>query len=299
MPPIKKPMLAGVFDEAKAVFPYLVTPKIDGIRFIMVGGAALSRTFKPIRNKHVQDMLSTHLPDGVDGELTCGDTFQSSTSSIMSASGKPDFTAWLFDYVPADGEVIPPYEKRMQLLDKWRAGVQLPFSCTLLTKGVRVNSVEEVRSVAGELVDQGYEGAMLRSPAGTYKFGRATQRENTLLKVKGFQDAEATVIGFQEKMSNENKQERDAFGRSKRSHCKDGLVACNTLGALCVQSYPLSKGYGTFKIGSGFNDEQRAAIWANKSAYLGKIVKYKFFDVSVKDKPRHPIFLGWRDPDDM
>lgn len=296
MPPIKKPMLAGVFDEQKAVFPYLVTPKIDGIRFIMVGGAALSRTFKPIRNKHVQQMLSTHLPDGVDGELTCGDTFQSSTSSIMSTTGKPQFTAWLFDFVPAERDDIPPYKKRMQLLDAWRVGVELPFSCTLLTQGVTVSTVEEVRKVAEGLVGQGYEGAMLRSPAGTYKFGRATQKENTLLKVKGFKDAEAVVTGFQEKMTNENKQERDAFGRSKRSHCKDGLVACNTLGALLVQC---KDGVGTFKIGSGFNDEQRAAIWGDKKAYLGKIVKYKYFDVGMKDKPRHPIFLGWRDPDDM
>ena len=48
---IQKPLLAGKFDSGKAKFPYAATPKIDGIRFLMVGGAALTRSFKPIRNE--------------------------------------------------------------------------------------------------------------------------------------------------------------------------------------------------------------------------------------------------------
>ena len=65
---ISKPLLAGKFDPAKAKFPYAATPKIDGIRFLIVNGQAVSRSFKPIRNKYIQDLLSTALPDGVDGE---------------------------------------------------------------------------------------------------------------------------------------------------------------------------------------------------------------------------------------
>lgn len=292
---ITKPMLAAVWDPAKATYPYLATPKIDGIRFLMVDGVAVSRTFKPIRNAHIQALLAAHLPDGMDGELTCGDTFQSSTSAIMSASGTPAFHVWLFDYVHADAEAVPVYVDRMAALAQRMAGVRLPFTCTPLTDTRRVESEEEVRAVAAEYLAQGYEGAMLRSPGGTYKFGRATVRENILLKVKGFQDAEATVIGFVEKLHNTNEKERDAFNRAKRSHRKEGMRAADTAGALLVKR---ADGV-TFKIGSGLNDELRAAIWADQPAYMGRVVKYKFFDVGVKDKPRHPVFLGFRDPDDM
>ena len=72
---IEKPMLAGKYDPKKAQFPYAATPKIDGIRFLMVDGVAVSRSFKPIKNKYIQEKLSAALPDGVDGELTSGDSF--------------------------------------------------------------------------------------------------------------------------------------------------------------------------------------------------------------------------------
>ena len=58
---IKKPLLAGTFDPDKAKFPYAATPKIDGIRFLMVDGQAVSRSFKPIRNEHIQRILSETL----------------------------------------------------------------------------------------------------------------------------------------------------------------------------------------------------------------------------------------------
>ena len=88
---IQKPLLAGKFDSEKAKFPYAATPKIDGIRFLMVGGAALTRSFKPIRNEYLQKILTSNLPDGIDGELTSGSTFQE-CSSIMRIKGEPDFS---------------------------------------------------------------------------------------------------------------------------------------------------------------------------------------------------------------
>ncbi len=66
---IQKPLLAGKFDSEKAKFPYAATPKIDGIRFLMVGGAALTRSFKPIRNEYLQKILSSNLPDGIEDQL--------------------------------------------------------------------------------------------------------------------------------------------------------------------------------------------------------------------------------------
>ncbi|AEC53140.1 DNA ligase-product DNA complex - adenylate [Synechococcus phage S-CRM01] len=287
-------MLAGNFDPKKAKFPYCATPKIDGIRFLMVNGRALSRTFKPIRNEYIQKLLSKHLPDGIDGELTCGDTFQSSTSAIMRIAGEPDFKAWIFDYVDPDSTSILPFIERFDQISDIIYNGPIPFKHQVLGQSILYN-IDDLNRYEEACLNEGYEGVMLRDPYGTYKFGRSSTNEGILLKVKRFEDAEATVIRIDEKMSNQNIAEKDNFGRTKRSSCLDGMVPMETTGALFVRN---SDGL-EFSIGSGLNDEMRDEIWKNKSSYIGKLVKYKYFPQGVKDLPRHPVFLGFRDPDDM
>src|SRR6185312_4948109 len=63
---------------------------------------------------------------------------------------------------------------------------------------------------------EGYEGIMVRDPAGLYKQGRSTVAEGGLLKVKQFLDAEATIIGFEEQMHNDNPRRAAAHGRARR-----------------------------------------------------------------------------------
>lgn len=286
---IKKPLLACKFDPKKAVFPYLASPKIDGIRFVMVDGVALSRSFKPIRNKYVQQVLSKRLPNGIDGELTVGETFQETTSGIMSIEGEPEFTVWVFDYLKDDPNT--PFYARMLELPKF----VLPGHNYEILNGSPVNNFEELDFLEQKFLSLGYEGLMLRDPMGPYKFGRSTVNENILLKVKRFEDDEAVVIGIEEKMSNQNEPEKNELGYQRRSHSLAGMVGADTAGSLRVRN---SAGQ-EFSIGSGLNDAQRAVIWNNPDYYIGKIAKYKYFPVGVKELPRHPIFLGWRDPEDM
>ena len=54
-----------------------------------------------------------------------------------------------------------------------------------------------------------------------------------------------------------------------------------------------------FRIGTGFDQADRDSLWRAEGGVLGRIVKYKFFPVGVKEKPRHPVFLGFRDKRDM
>jgi DNA ligase-1 len=289
MTEIKKPLLAGKFDQSKAKFPYIATPKIDGIRFLMVDGVAVSRTFKPIRNNHIQNLLQTHLPDGIDGELTSGETFQSSTSAVMSIEGTPDFKVWVFDYLDPNSEDILPFYLRILNMPKLDA----PFDYEVLN-GITVKSLEEIANYEKICLEVGYEGVMLRDPMGTYKFGRSTVNDNILLKVKQFLDDEAELIEIQEKMSNQNPEEKDAFGHVKRSASLEGMVATGVAGTLIVKN----KEGQVFGVGSGLNDELREEIWSNKEKYIGKLVKYKYFPQGVKELPRHPVFLGFRGPED-
>ena len=287
---IQKPLLAGKFDSEKAKFPYAATPKIDGIRFLMVGGAALTRSFKPIRNEYLQKILSSNLPDGIDGELTSGSTFQE-CSSIMRIKGEPEFKVWIFDFVNPKGEV-KPYKERMDELRKFE-NFNIP-SYEILFPTI-VSNQEQIDHLMINNLNAGYEGLMLRDPNGIYKFGRSSVKENILLKVKEFMDDEAEIISFREKMINTNEGLKDNFGRTKRSSCQDGLKPSGTLGGLILRN---SEGL-EFSCGSGLNDALRDEIWKNKSKYLGKLVKYKFMSKGIKDLPRHPVFMGFRDETDL
>ena len=40
-------------------------------------------------------------------------------------------------------------------------------------------------------------------------------------------------------------------------------------------------------------------IWDNRDKYLGKLASVRYMSVGLKDKPRVPSFIGWRDKDDM
>jgi DNA ligase-1 len=292
---IQKPLLAATFDPDKARFPYLATPKIDGIRFLIRDGQAVSRSFKPIRNRFIQEALEC-LPEGIDGEITCGDNFQSSTSGVMSYDGEPDFHIWIFDYVECGPESIMPYDERMLQLEELEATGDLrPLEghYTILYP-TKVDTIEDVDRLMSEWTTGGYEGVMLRDPKGTYKFGRSSVKEGIILKVKEFFDAEGVVIGFKEKMTNNNEPVRNVFGYIERKGGQGGLVPADTLG-----SFILDYNGQQLMCGSGLNDEQRKEIWENQDQYLGKLVKFKYMAHGVKDLPRHPIFLGFRDLDDM
>jgi len=54
-----------------------------------------------------------------------------------------------------------------------------------------------------------------------------------------------------------------------------------------------------FGLGTGFDDAERGKIWEQRNSYLGLRVKFKYLPIGVKDKPRHPVFLGWRHKEDM
>ena len=153
-----------------------------------------------------------------------------------------------------------------------------------------------VKEFQEAVLAQGAEGVMIRSPNGKYKQGRSTLKEQILLKLKNFEDAECTIIGFEEKMHNNNVAKTDELGYTERSMSKDGLVPANTLGALVVHSDE----WGEFKIGTGFDDKLRKEIWNNKGEYLGKLAKFKYFAVEAGyNKPRFPVFLGCRSKLDL
>jgi len=146
------------------------------------------------------------------------------------------------------------------------------------------------------VVNEGYEGVMLRSLEGRYKEGRSTFNEGYLLKVKRFEPGEATIISAFEMMHNDNVAETNELGRTKRSSAQENLRAAGVLGGFNVRDVETGV---KFSVGSGFNAQQKEQFWAEREQLAGKIIRYKSLQVGAMDKPRHPIFLGFRSKEDM
>ena len=115
-----------------------------------------------------------------------------------------------------------------------------------------------------------------------------------LFRSKRFTDHEYEVIGFEERMHNTNVPTTNELGYTERSSHQAGLVPMDTLGALI-----LKHDAGPFRCGTGFTDEQRAQIWANRESLTGRMAKIKHFEIGVKDLPRFPVFLDFRAKEDM
>lgn len=97
-----KPLLSCEVDIGKVNFPIYVSTKFDGIRCLIIDSVVYSRSLKPIRNKHVQELFGNPEYNGFDGELIVGDiyapdVFQKTTSGVMSTEGTPDVTFYVFD----------------------------------------------------------------------------------------------------------------------------------------------------------------------------------------------------------
>jgi len=294
-----KPMLADntsihtCFD--KLVFPAYASFKVDGIRATVRGGVVYARSNEPLRNINIQKKFG-HL-EYLDFELGAGDPTSQKlcryTGGITNSIDKPvdDVRAYAFDHV---ADLSAPFSARKCLMDITIKEKDPKRVIIEPLAQVLVHDLEELLAYEEVALDLGYEGLIVRSPSARYKCGRSTIKEGFLLKLKRFTDGEFEVLGFTERMHNGNEKTTNALGRGKRSSHQENKSGRGDLGALILKF-----GGTTFQCGAGFSDSERAEIWGNKDAYLGKLAKIKYFAKGMKDVPRHPTFLSWRDRSDL
>jgi DNA ligase-1 len=292
-----KPMLASNVDLDKIVYPILASPKLDGVRAIVIGGRLLSRSLKMIPNAWCQDMFS-QLPEGTDGELIFGDpvhpdAYRNTVSAVMSEDGEPTkVTFHIFDNYLVEGG----------FLTRWTT--LKPGKNVEVVPHTFIHSREELDAYESRHVELGHEGVMVRKVDGRYKQGRATTNEALLLKVKRFADAEAVVIGTYAWETNNNTATMNALGRTERSTHKAGKTALDILGGLHVRGLEAPYLNVEFSIGTGFSGAddaggERAKLWKQRSKLVGQIAKFKYFPLGSLDRPRFPVFLGWRNKIDL
>lgn len=292
-----EPMLAcsesahNFFDQLR--FPLMASAKLDGIRATVRDGVVYARSNKPFPNALVQAKFKDY--EGVDGEFVLGDPTRHdlcrATGGVTNSHGHAvdDLKLFAFDHVGW------PSDSYLQRLNRLKHFVTPNDSAVVIHEQNIVWTMNELLEFEKFCLECGYEGVILRQEFAPYKCGRSTAKEQYLLKLKRFSDQEYKIVGFEERLANHNEAVINELGRTKRSSHKEGKVGRGDLGALILQ---MDNG-DTFNCGTGFDDDIRVEIWNNKNKYLGEFAKIKSFLIGVKDKPRHPVFLGMRDRIDM
>lgn len=270
--------------------PVMVSFKLDGQRAIVTDKGPRTRALKRIGNIHVRNMLAS-LPPGLDGELAVIRNgvvdFRGTSSAIRNAMGTPEFKFFVFDIVDPNRRALERYSTLLKLVPT------LPPWVAVLHQEI-IGTLNDLQALYAEALRLNYEGVCLKNPQGWYKNGRSTFNEQYLMRIKEYETDEALVIGMEEEMENFNAQQQNELGYAKRSSSMENLYGKGRMGALVCKSEKFRE---PFKIGSGFDAAERLDLWANTP--LGKIVHYRYDPTGGYDKPRQPVFKGFREAADL
>lgn len=268
-------MLCYPFEEsrlAKWEPPYIVQPKLDGIRCRYVryeGGSLLLSSEENVifSVPHIKNFLDSipELPE-LDGELYChGIAFEDIVSitsrEVNIHSGYENIQYHIFDI--AD-ETMVQVNRTLTLTS---LGLQYHKNSPIkIVPYYIANTLEDVMRIYDQILNEGYEGIVVRNIGYTYLRKRSTG----MMKFKPKKTDIYRVVGYKEEVSIEG-------------------VPKGTLGALiCVGDE------GTqFSVGSGFTQEQRQKYWDIRNILLGKYCTVSYqHTTSKKGVPRFPVFVS-------
>ncbi|WMC09341.1 DNA ligase [Oceanimonas pelagia] len=237
---------------------YLVSEKLDGVRAYWNGRQLISR------GGHVlaaPDWFVAGFPDmPLDGELWLGRGRFAELSAAVRRF-EPVEAQWrhirfmVFDS-PASAQ---PFEQRAAHLERLLAELNLPWLQWVEQR--RVTDAAALAALLDEVTAKGGEGLMLHHRQARYTAGR----NQHLLKLKQFQDAEATVL----------------------AHLPGQGKYAGMMGALLVETADGRR----FKLGTGFSDAQRRHPPAP-----GSVVTYRYRGETATGLPRFASFWRVREP---
>jgi DNA ligase 1 len=295
-----KPMRGTKPTKELTQFPYLVSPKIDGLRAMVKDGVVYSKTMKPLPCKKLHELFG-HL-HGADAEITVGppnkqdeddDVFARSRGPIMQINGEADFQIYIFD-----NWLVPhlPAHKRMQYEFNWRGEIYRP-EVNFVAHCVAENQ-EELDQLLDQFLREGFEGAMCRQYDGLYKYGTSTEKESYLLKLKPLATGDAIILDVIEQQANLNEATTDELGYTKRSSAKEGKVGKGTFGAFLVRCLETGAEFSVGN-GPGLTHALRDELWARRHELPGQYITFRYQAIGTKDAPRQPQFLHFRDAIDI
>ena len=252
-----KIQLATIYHKDIHVQDYWVSEKLDGVRGYWDGKHLISR------QGHLYNApawFTAGFPDTpLDGELWIGrKKFALVSGTVRHKQADPQ--AWkkvsfmIFD-MPRSTET---FTKRVALMAEITANSPSPY--LKMIKQIRVQNNNELQKLLENVLAKGGEGLMLHKGTAHYQ----AKRSKDLMKLKKYQDAEAIVL-----------KHLPGKGRNE-----------GRLGAILVQT---PQGI-TFKIGSGYSDQERE----NPPA-VGTTITYKYIGKTKNNVPRFASFIRIRE----
>ena len=287
-------------DPKHLRYPLYVFPKFNGFRGYINDGIVYTASNKPFKNRAMQEAFGRPEYECLDGEFVVGDpsdgdnSLNRTSSVVTRVDGDiSDLQFFVFDHI---GDLDAPYRARFfSVYDRFEPIDTDTRDRVMVSPMVVAHSWEDVAALERGYVSQGWEGVITRDPEAPYKCGRSTAREAYMGKLKQFIDAEFEIIGFEERMHNTNEATVNERGLTQRSSAKDGKVGRGDLGALICRT---KEGH-TFNVGTGFNDAQRAELWAIRHELAGQLAKVEYHAVGSNTVPVLPVFLQIRPAEDM
>lgn len=296
-----KPHLACDADLDNLQYPVLALPKVDGVRMLHITGGATGRSLKPHGNLHVTKKFSDPKYAWLDGEVTYGDIRSESlcrdTTSVMSRiQGEPEVVWNLFDYLAPHVRHLGYQERHAALVEYVAEHLADDPSISVIMYET-LGSAYAVENYYQQLLDEGYEGVILRSWDGKVKSGRATVKEGAYLRMKPQSDKDAQVIRLVEALENQNEAKINELGHTERSSHKENKVGKGMVGMLVCRD--LETGM-EIDVGAGkMTHEERTHFWNNPGEIVGKYIKYRSMDSGVKTKPRFARYICMRAAEDI
>ena len=266
-----KPMLAHKYNPDKADYPAYIQPKLDGVRCVFTKDGAYSRTGKEFKNvDHIKKSLRSVFLENptlvLDGELY-NHGLKHDFEKIISLVRKTKPTeehrqqaAELIQYHVYDiaNFAHATYTNRLSMLSNMLT-YTYPI-CKVETKIVL--DYDEAVKQHNKYLKLGYEGSIYRSMSGKYKGTRSWD----LMKFKDFDDAEATIIGYE-------------MGKGKRH---------GTLGKFIMQD-DAGIQFGC-PPGKGYTYKDLADMGENISDYIGQRATFTYFQRTQAGSYRHPLY---------
>lgn len=250
-------MPADVYRPGMSLADYWVSEKYDGVRGYWDGKQLWTRGGERVV---APAWFTTPLPkQPLDGELWAGrGRFSHAVSTVRSQT--PNDAAWhemrfmVFDLPAQAGD----FSARLAALRKLLPITDAPWAVAVPQE--RATTHEDLQALLDKTVKMGGEGLMLHRGSSNYR----GERNNDLLKVKPYDDAEARVI-------------EHVPGKGKHSA---------RVGALVVETADGKR----FKLGTGLTDAERE----NPPA-IGSWVTYRYNGTTAKGLPRFARFMRVRE----
>ena len=260
-----------------------VEPKLDGIRCFAIvenGEAKLfARSGKLISNfDSTIGVALGELGDGCyDGELMGEDFVALMRQAYRKDNAEiDDAYLTLFDYLSLEewktGDVDHTTKERYTVLKRKVGSLNLrelvtnpgePLYLNVVERHEVPANLEDIMTLHHTFVQDGYEGAMVKTIDAPYRFGRSYD----VMKVKEFHDVDLPIIGLEE--------------GTGRHAGRLGAVKIDFNGVIV-------------KVGSGFSDEQREQVWNDQPGFMGRIIEVRYQEVTPDGSLRFPTFVCFR-----